>query len=291
MSPEQKHTITGRDRSLAHLALATVDDTVAPCPDPEEIALLVDGRVAESRQEELWHHLASCPICYEGWRVAAEVRKETGKTRSFSRVIVLGGGFLAAAASIMLFVNMQYSSVPEELFMDSPSVQNVEIGTVVGADEQLSPASSAPFFEENSSKRTKSTSQFTMQSAPRLLKASPHEDVLMEGVGGEDSFGVLDQKGEGEILLDINRLIPTVVQKIKQAALGDVIEVRTYKRDRGFTVERRTDGQVVLHEFGFKEQECIVAASKLKKILKSIIQKEFPRSNKVWLRVVLAKKE
>ncbi len=84
-------------------------------------------------------------------------------------------------------------------------------------------------------------------------------------------------------MLDLNRVIPTVLQRVKQVETGIVIEVKTYKRDRGFRVEKRGDEQVLIQEYGFHNQAVTVPMVKLKKTLKTIIKTEFPRSNKVWM--------
>lgn len=89
-------------------------------------------------------------------------------------------------------------------------------------------------------------------------------------------------------MLDIGRVIPTVLQKLKQLKPGEILAVRTYKRDRGFSVALRANNQVIVREFGFNEQELIVPVTKVKKTLKTIVKTEFPRSNKAWLKITVA---
>jgi hypothetical protein len=45
----------------------------------------------------------------------------------------------------------------------------------------------------------------------------------------------------------------------------------------------RCDGQFEVLENGFSRQRFTVGELKLKKLLKTICKREFPRSNKVWM--------
>lgn len=289
MSKGQDHTITNRDRTLAQVALAAEHGTPLPCPLATELALLIDGRVAEDRQDELWHHLASCPTCYEQWRVVAEVQQGMVKKRKLGKIITLGGGLLAAAASIMLFVNIQYSPVPEEVYMDSAPIheRGEEVVSVEPAEPMLEQLQRDEQIASRQKVKAKKEFRARAKSSRPLTQAMPSESAspVMADSMADDPFSALDQP-PGEIMLDINRLIPTVLQKVKRLSVGQGLEVKTYKRDRGFVLTKRSETKVHLREFGFKEQEMEVATSRLKKTLKTLIKTEFPRSNKVWLREI-----
>lgn len=299
MSTKQDHIITKKDRALAQIALATVGETSCPCPDDAELALLVDGRyLSEPRQEELWNHLASCSTCYEAWRIISEVQGGAVKKRSIAKIITLGGGLMAVAASIMLFVNIQYSPMPEAVFMDSAPapilLEEVERDEVAVSPDSYLFDSAAPEKDEaeqvertlqRQQKKSKAMSRRSVKASAPLRKSAPQES----GVSArdmDDPFSILDkEEAIGEILLDINRVIPTVLQKLKQADVGNVIEVKTYKRDRGFSIEKQDADLVLIREFGYKNQELTIPVTKLKKVLKTIVKTEFPRSNKAWLKV------
>ncbi len=302
MATKQKHIITGKDRTVAQIALATVGEATRPCPDVAELALLVDGRnLSESKQEELWEHLASCPSCYEQWRIISEVQTCVVKKRSVAKIITLGGGFLAAAASIMLFVHIQYSSIPEVVVLDEVTAPMVQ--KAVGEDEVASSSdrylfdSNAVISEEvealqveevehqraHTKKKSRAMVRQPVYASPPMQCASQQPGISAEDK--EDSFSVLDTKeGIGEIVLEINRVIPTVLQKLKQAEIGSIIEVKTYKRDRGFSIKKQDEDQFLLREYGYRDHETTVSLRKLKKYLKIVLKKEFPRSNKVWLK-------
>ncbi len=286
MTPEQEHSITAKDRNLAHVALASVAESAGPCPEVAEIALLVDGRLEKTRQEAVWNHLAACATCYASWRDVAEEQQNRVKPKRLAKIIALGGGLLAAAASVMLFVNVQYAPIPEVTEMTqapeptlpgklvsetaSPATSTAEQSETVQAEDEI----------KRLKKRSKSRLRQREPSPAPLLHPPPSED---------DHFAALDpEKITGDTVLDIGRVIPTVLQKLKQLQPGEIIAVRTYKRDRGFSVALRANNQVLVREFGFNEQELTVPVTKLKKILKTIVKTEFPHSNKAWLKVTVA---
>lgn len=277
MSQGKEHTITGKDRALAQVALATVDDTVLPCPSASELALLLDGRVAKKRQEDLFHHLASCPTCYEQWRVVAEVQQAIVGKRRLGKVITIGGGLLAAAASVLVFVGTHYSPMTTVVMDEAPAREVPDNLAGFVARQELAVVEPAPIEVQK-----KSLAQSASRaSAPLVQSAAPRRG----GVDDGDPFGSLDVD-DGTRMLDLNRVIPTVLQKLKKAKAGDVIEVKTYKRDRGFSLEKQDDDTVLVREFGFRDKEHLVPISRVKKTLKTILKTEFPRSNKVWLRVL-----
>jgi hypothetical protein len=86
-------------------------------------------------------------------------------------------------------------------------------------------------------------------------------------------------------MVDIKTIIPVVVKKIEKCGVGGIVDLKTYKRDRGVTVIKLAEDQIKIVEDGFEKDEFIIPAAKLKKTLKSLIKKEFPRSNKVRLAV------
>ena len=300
LKPEtKKHPylpITTKDRTLARLALTTVKDTSIPCPDDAELALLVDGRLSDVRQEELWNHLAACSTCYEQWRIIAEIKCETVKKRSLVKIISISGGLLAAAASVLLFVNIQHSSMPEITSMERPRLlcldsvdtmdMDMDMDKVPGTDtaalvEEPFPLESMAVAEAESPSGHSALSRI-LKSSAKQYDASAER---LEKSSSKDHFSVLDQhETTGEILLDMNNVIPSVLQKVKKAVIGDVIEVKTYKRDRGFRLEKREGDELFIQEYGFNRQDFVVTTRKLKKTLKTIIKTEFPRSNKVWMR-------
>ena len=114
-------------RFLGVLTLAREQTSVdSPCPDPEKLALLVEGRLTDSEREEMQHHLASCLTCYENWLSVAAVdehHKKAGKIKiSYKRIFGYSGTALAAAASLALYLNLQHVE-GEKVMTQSKSIE------------------------------------------------------------------------------------------------------------------------------------------------------------------------
>ena len=79
-------------------------------------------------------------------------------------------------------------------------------------------------------------------------------------------------------------------QRLKKMQPGDVLEVLTWKGDRGFTVTCVSDNCFTLIENGFQHQtQTELTRPLILKALKPLARREFPRSNK--LRLTLKKGE
>ena len=79
-------------------------------------------------------------------------------------------------------------------------------------------------------------------------------------------------------------------QRLKKMQPGDILQVLTWKGDRGFTVTCIDEDCFQLEENGFQNQlqeNC--TRQMILKALKPLARREFPRSNK--LRLTLIKKE
>ena len=70
--------------------------------------------------------------------------------------------------------------------------------------------------------------------------------------------------------------------RLKKMTTGDVLSVRTWKGDRGFSLTCLADGQFLLEEDGFQSLEDLSRQEVLKAV-KPIARREFPRSNKLRL--------
>ncbi|MBC8316391.1 MAG: hypothetical protein H8E41_00695 [Desulfobulbaceae bacterium] len=84
-------------------------------------------------------------------------------------------------------------------------------------------------------------------------------------------------------MFDIKTIIPVVLKRIDAIEIGKRLELKTYKRDRGVTIIKLAADQLKIIEDGFDKNEIIIPVAKLKKTLRTLLKKEFPRSNKVRL--------
>jgi hypothetical protein len=80
----------------------------------DDLACLVDGKCTDEEKQQYFDHLASCTSCYDIWLHLFEaVRAETCSIKRAERFrfpgpkqLAWAGSFLAAAASIVLFINI-----------------------------------------------------------------------------------------------------------------------------------------------------------------------------------------
>jgi len=84
-------------------------------------------------------------------------------------------------------------------------------------------------------------------------------------------------------VIDIGQIIPTLVQRVQRLAIGDYLEVTSYKRDRGLLVVRLDPQRLRLIEQGFVEHVLECDEGELARTLRPLIKREFPRSNKLRL--------
>ncbi|WP_457572596.1 hypothetical protein [Desulfovulcanus sp.] len=84
-------------------------------------------------------------------------------------------------------------------------------------------------------------------------------------------------------MFDKTAIIPTVLQKLKKLPIGHCIDLRTYKRNRSVVIVRKGEDKYLVVENGYFQEEFEVSLSKLKRLLKTLLKKEFPRSNKIRL--------
>jgi len=104
------------ERRLALLALAGEQpEPSGSCLDPEELAALIEGRLAPEQVEPCLAHFAGCEHCYALWlqlnREWQEQAGRSGRNRlrrliSRPRFLAAAGSLLAAAASIAVFLNI-----------------------------------------------------------------------------------------------------------------------------------------------------------------------------------------
>ena len=84
-------------------------------------------------------------------------------------------------------------------------------------------------------------------------------------------------------MIDKSSVIKIVLAKLNKLPVGHYLDLRTYKRDRSvIIVKRETEGLLVIED-GFYQDSFTVNNVKLKGLLKTLLKKEFPRSNKVRL--------
>ncbi len=82
-------------------------------------------------------------------------------------------------------------------------------------------------------------------------------------------------------MIDKSSVIKIVQAKLNKLPVGHYLDLRTYKRDRSvIIVKQETEGLLVIED-GFYQDSFTVNTTRLKGLLKTLLKKEFPRSNKV----------
>lgn len=84
-------------------------------------------------------------------------------------------------------------------------------------------------------------------------------------------------------MIDKATAIPTIMNKLKKLPVGHAIDIRTYKRNRSVVIARIATDEFDVVEKGFHEERFQLPLSKMKKLLKNLLKKEFPRSTKMRL--------
>lgn len=81
--------------------------------------------------------------------------------------------------------------------------------------------------------------------------------------------------------LDKATAVQQVLRQLQKMDVDETIELLTWKRDRSLVLIKQNGNEILVYERGFAEQEYQVTAEKLKKLLKTLLKREFPRSHKI----------
>ena len=84
-------------------------------------------------------------------------------------------------------------------------------------------------------------------------------------------------------MLDEATAVQEVLRHLRKMEAGNSLELLTWKKDRSLLVKQSGE-KVVVVERGFVEQEYRVEYNKLKKLLKMLLKREFPRSHKIRIK-------
>ena len=112
-SIEQKQK-TDRQTALLALAATRKNTEETSCLTADEMACLIDNQCTADDQEQFYNHLVHCETCYRQWLELSELTA-TGKIQKSRKAIhtlfqprnlAWAGSALAAAASIVLFLNI-----------------------------------------------------------------------------------------------------------------------------------------------------------------------------------------
>ena len=87
-------------------------------------------------------------------------------------------------------------------------------------------------------------------------------------------------------MIDKTKIIEAVLKKLENLPPGHYLDLRTYKRNRSVLVVKESEGDLLVIESGYFHEKFHIRADKLSKLLKTLLKKEFPRSQKIRLYVM-----
>lgn len=82
-------------------------------------------------------------------------------------------------------------------------------------------------------------------------------------------------------MLDKAGAIPTIMTRLKKLLPGHGLDLRTFKRDRSVVIRRTGEDAFSITENGFETATFSENIKGMKKLLKTLLKREFPRSNKI----------
>jgi hypothetical protein len=168
-----KISATDRDAIIgsaisAELAATSPPD---PCPDSEQVALLIDGGGSAAERDSFFAHIAVCDRCRAVYLLAHDLSSEEPVARNF-RTWYLAGGTIAAAAVLLLAVKLtvQESALPKQV-AQSP-FQQAQVMPITPGQEL---AATTP--------ATAKDSPFSPIAAARQLAKAAPVDTLAAAIG------------------------------------------------------------------------------------------------------------
>jgi hypothetical protein len=87
-------------------------------------------------------------------------------------------------------------------------------------------------------------------------------------------------------MIDKTRIVDTVCERLKTLPISHCLGLRTFKRNRSVMIAKLAEDDLLVLENGFFKERFRVKPQKLRKLLKTLLKKEFPRSRKIRLYVL-----
>lgn len=89
--------------------------------------------------------------------------------------------------------------------------------------------------------------------------------------------------------VDKGRILHETLARLARLSDGEGLLLQPFKKDRAVCLVP-FDGGIRVLERGFAKNDYVVDATKIRKELKVLCRREFPRSNKVWLKRISPQK-
>ena len=82
-------------------------------------------------------------------------------------------------------------------------------------------------------------------------------------------------------MIDKVNAVKTVLERAARLGLGQAMDLRTYKRNRSVVIVRTGEDLFEVRENGFFEERFVTDIKGLRKLMKLLLKREFPRSAKI----------
>lgn len=84
-------------------------------------------------------------------------------------------------------------------------------------------------------------------------------------------------------MIDKTKIIDVVCERIGKLPVGHYLDMKTYKRNRTVIIAKINERELLVVENGYFKDTFLIKPDKLRKLLKTLVKKEFPRSKKIRL--------
>jgi sarcosine oxidase gamma subunit len=84
-------------------------------------------------------------------------------------------------------------------------------------------------------------------------------------------------------MIDKATAMETVMRKLEKMPVGHAVDLRTYKRNRSVVIARTGEDAFDVVESGFVDARHQATLATMRKLLKTLLKREFPRSTKIRL--------
>lgn len=92
-------------------------------------------------------------------------------------------------------------------------------------------------------------------------------------------------------MVSITDFFNVALHTLKRIEIRDKVNFKTFKKDRQVEIEKLEQGLFNVKEDGFERKIFRNLDEKeLKRVLKYLQKKEFPKSNKLWYKIIRTKK-
>lgn len=123
-----------------------------------------------------------------------------------------------------------------------------------------------------------------------MRRGRQEKSITLPGISGQDTISGLTETDylfwNGR-MIDKTNIISAVMERLQNLEVGHYLDVRTYKRNRCvFFVKKGEDDYLVIENGYFQERFENVPLKKIKKLFKTLLKKEFPRSTKIRVYVM-----